>query len=159
MSLELFLIRHARAEAIGPDGTDESRRLTPEGRERFQRSVLALERLRIRFDQLLTSPWTRSYETAELLAPLVDGEIDETPWLARSPQPQLLEEVRGKRVALVGHQPWMSELCAWLLTGYPEDGASLPFAKGGVAWLRGDPVPGGMKLDALMAPRFLRGLR
>jgi phosphohistidine phosphatase len=65
--------------------------------------------------------------------------------------------MQGSSVALVGHEPWISDLCAWLIIGRQE-GHSLPFKKGGVAYLEGTPKPGGMRLLGFWSPRLLRRL-
>jgi phosphohistidine phosphatase len=61
-------------------------------------------------------------------------------------------------VALVGHEPWMGELVAWLTTGAPPHGSVFAFKRGGVAWLEGQPQPGQMVLQAFLPPKVLREL-
>ena len=83
-------------------------------------------------------------ETAELLAPVLDGKAVDSAALARAPSQDLLDALVGERVALVGHEPWMGELVAWLTTGAPPHGSVFAFKRGGVAWLEGQPQPGRM---------------
>jgi len=64
----------------------------------------------------------------------------------------------GTRIALVGHEPWLTELVAWLTLADRAAGSGLRLGKGGVAWLQGRPEPGGMELRALLPPRVLRQL-
>jgi len=156
--MELFVIRHAIAVPGRMLLADAERPLTPQGRERFAQAVLGLQRLKIRFDRLYHSPWRRAAETAELLAPVLAGKAVDSPALARAPSQDLLETLVGKRVALVGHEPWMGELVAWLTTGAPSDGSVFAFKRGGVAWLEGPPQPGHMVLQAFLAPKVLRAL-
>ena len=66
--------------------------------------------------------------------------------------------LRGERIAAVGHEPWMGELCAWLVTGDPDLGDRFPFKKAGVAMLEGTPEPGGCALRAIWPPKTLRRL-
>jgi len=98
----------------------------------------------------------RAAETAEALAPLVAGDSVATPNLARAPGPALLAEIRGENVALVGHEPMLSELAAWLVLGDKRRGSKFPFKKGGVLVLEGDPRPGAMRLVASLPPKTLR---
>jgi phosphohistidine phosphatase len=156
--MELFVIRHAIAVPGSMLLADAERPLTPQGRERFAQAVLGLQRLKIRFDRLYHSPWRRAAETAELLAPVLAGKAIDSPALARAPSQELLETLVGERVALVGHEPWLGELVAWLTTGAPSDGSVFAFKRGGVAWLEGPPQPGQMVLQAFLPPKVLRTL-
>ncbi|HEV8113337.1 MAG TPA: histidine phosphatase family protein [Planctomycetota bacterium] len=159
--MELFLFRHAEAEPRSGDAPDERRALTAKGRERFLRAAKGLERLEIQLDRIYHSPWLRSIESAELLSLLLDGETVVTPLLAQPPTRELLDILEGENVALVGHEPWLSDLLGWLVFGVrmmESDGKSpcLDFGKGGLAWVGGKPEPGAMSLRAFLPPRALR---
>jgi phosphohistidine phosphatase len=165
--MELFLVRHAVAEDESRDGTDATRALTPRGRKRFGRSVRGLERLGVRFDRVLFSPLLRAQETAEELMCQCDEddgcETEVVLELAQAPGPELLArlvELGERRVALVGHEPWLSQLGTWLVCGWrvwDEGSAACVFdlEKGGVIQLAGDPVPGAMTLVAAYPPAAL----
>ncbi|BDG20278.1 hypothetical protein TthSNM11_24810 (plasmid) [Thermus thermophilus] len=164
--MELFLVRHALA--LPPEGegeeADDRRPLAPKGVRRFRKVVRGLKALGVGFTFLLTSPKRRALETAELLAELLEGESRVTPHLAAPPSEALLREIPGEgRVALVGHEPYLSGLLSWLLFGdflgdSAREGAEGRFLlkKGGVAWLEGSPRPGGMVLRALLPPKVFR---
>ena len=156
--MELFVIRHAIAVPGSILLADADRPLTPKGRKRFSEEVLGLQCLKVRLDRLYHSPWLRAVETAELLAPVLDGKAVCSPALARAPSQDLLEALVGERVAVVGHEPWMGELVAWLTTGAPRDGSVFAFKRGGIAWLEGQPQPGRMVLQAFLPPKVLREL-
>jgi phosphohistidine phosphatase len=156
--MELFVIRHAIAVPGSMLLADADRPLSPKGRKRFSQAVLGLQCLKVRFDRLYHSPWLRAVETAELLAPVLEGEVVCSPALARAPSQDVLDALVGARVALVGHEPWMGELVAWLTTGAPPDGSVFAFKRGGVAWLEGQPQPGRMVLQAFLPPKVLREL-
>lgn len=157
--MELYLVRHAIAEPFTPGRPDEARALTAKGRLRFRRCVQGLRALDVSFDLLLHSPLLRAVQTAEELAGLVKGSIEETLHLAQAPSTELLARlVELPSAALVGHEPWMSDLMGLLLVG--EGGlAQVAFKKGAVAWLRGEPRPGGMELVAFLPPRVLVELK
>ncbi|MBW2526082.1 MAG: histidine phosphatase family protein [Deltaproteobacteria bacterium] len=154
--MDLFVIRHALAEERRPGLSDAERVLTVRGRRRQTLATTGLQRLGLSFDSLRHSPLARAVQTAELLVPLLQGPCRATEALARPPGPELLEELEGERAALVGHEPWMGELVAWLLLGTPDAGGAFRLGKGGLAWLEGEPRPGGMRLRALFTPRALR---
>ena len=156
--MELFVIRHAIAVPGSILLADADRPLSPKGRTRFAQAVLGLRCLKVRFDRLYHSPWLRAVETAELLAPVLDGKAVDSAALARAPSQDLLDALVGERVALVGHEPWMGELVAWLTTGAPPHGSVFAFKRGGVAWLEGQPQPGRMVLRAFLPPKVLREL-
>ena len=158
--MDLLLVRHAIAEPHSAAVDDVDRALTERGRERFAQAVRGLARLDLRIGDVMHSPWLRAVQTAELLAPLVDGALIATPLLADDPRTALLhlasKSAANGCVAMVGHQPWMSELLAWLAMGTPRAGDNIVFKKGGVAWLRGSLSPGTMELRALFTPKSLR---
>lgn len=156
--MELFLIRHAIAAPRSLTLPDPDRPLTRQGRERFAQAVVGMQRLGIRLRQVHHSPWLRAAETAALLAPVLKGDLLSTQALARPPDGDVLHEIDQTPAALVGHEPWMSELLSWLITGSPAAGAMFAFKKGGVAWLDGPLRPGGMVLRAYLPPKVLRSL-
>jgi phosphohistidine phosphatase len=136
----LLLIRHANAEARDserwPD--DRDRPLTDKGRK-TQRDV---SRFLLKRDfvptLVLTSPWARAAETAEILVRELQSPNPPVPSDALADEPDLarLAEAIGQPgpadiVALVGHSPWIEELASLLLTGRPE-GARIDYPKSGV---------------------------
>ena len=151
--MDLFIIRHAIAE----DGEDDDARpLSPKGRRRFRETVSSLGKLGVKFDRVIHSPKVRAVQTADLLNPLIDGEKEASPLLAAPPSAALLSLIFGGVVAVVGHEPWLSTLLAWLVTGDETLGKAFELKKGAVARLDGSPTPGGMKLRALLPPAVLR---
>ena len=161
--MDLGLIRHAVAEDASPGGDDARRALTAEGRERFARGVRGLARIGARFDLVLHSPLLRAQETADLLVPVIEGETACTGALARGPDDERLAESQGGVVALVGHEPWLSQTLAWLVFGWrvyeQEHSAGIvEIKKGAAAHLVGEASPGMMRLAALYPPAALRAL-
>jgi phosphohistidine phosphatase len=165
--MDVFVIRHAIAVPAEPGRDDASRELTPEGVRKFRRAVQGLRELGWCFERVLTSPWQRAVATAELLAPIADGPTIATELLCDKPRPELfalIAEASGPRkkrraTAVVGHEPWLSELVAWLAFGDPRHGEAIDLKKGGMVWLDGSAVPGGMMIRSLLTPKILRALR
>lgn len=167
--MEVLLVRHAIATERTASRPDAERPLTGRGVKRFRAAVRGLQRLELHLDHVFHSPWLRAAQTAELLAPVlaagphaIRSALELTDLLADSPGDPLLALARpfpaGARVGFVGHEPWMSELLSLLLTGTTDHAGRLPFKKGGVAWLEGEPGPAGMGLRAMLPPRTLRRL-
>ncbi len=158
--MDLLVVRHGEAEDEAASGRDEDRELTDRGRERLEEEARGLLALGLGVERLLHSPWRRAAQTAELLAPLLggEGEPEACAHLAAPPAAALLSALRGPDAAVVGHEPWLSQLVAWLTTGEPRGAPVIELKKGGVACLEGEPRPGGMLLTALLPPRVLRRL-
>ena len=154
--MQLYVIRHGIAEDRAPDSDDRSRPLTDDGRKRVRKAIKGLREINIKFDRILTSPWVRAAETAALLEPLCDHAPRSTELLCQSPRSELLAMIaeQGADTAIVGHEPWLGELVAWLAFGDTRHSEALPIKKGGFVWLEGHAIPGGMKIRAIVPPVF-----
>jgi phosphohistidine phosphatase len=157
--MHLYVIRHAEAVPRSSDIDDASRPLTEKGRRQWRRAARGFERLGIRPERVVHSPWLRAVQTAEELGERVDGERVATRRIAEAPSTALLRELNGECVAVVGHQPWLGELVALLVLGGEDSGAWLALGKGAIVWLEGEPRPGKMVLRAVLPPKVLRALR
>ncbi len=153
--MELFVIRHAIALDALPGQSDDARPLSQLGIERFKQAARGLDGLKVRLDRIYHSPKLRAVQTANLLVGLLQGQSVVTAHLAQVPTKALLDELEGSRVAVVGHEPWVSELCGWLIMG-ERSGANFTFKKGGVAHLEGRLEPGQMRLLAFYPPKVWR---
>lgn len=158
--MQLFVIRHAIAEDAAAGQDDASRALTDEGRRKLREVVAGLRELDLELDRILVSPWTRALQSAELLKPLCEDAPVITSLLAQVPSAELIAQLAasGEATAVVGHEPWLGELVAWLCFGDMRHGEGLIIKKAGVVWLEGTAVPGGMRMRALIPPRLLRAL-
>jgi phosphohistidine phosphatase len=152
----LFIVRHAIAEDRAPGLLDSERALTKKGKKRFARVVAGLPGAGVDIDVVLHSPWRRAVETAEMITFARRWRAEEA--LARAPDEALLDAIKdaGSHVAVVGHEPWLTELIAWLTTGERALGNRFELKKGAVAALDGAPSPGAMRLCALYPPRVWR---
>jgi phosphohistidine phosphatase len=162
--MKLWVIRHAKAGHDAP--SDAERPLSAEGIARFTLHVAALERMGVRFQRVLHSPWRRAVETTRMLDPVLDGDTFPCEGLTREPDSALLDAIMGdpyggdeECVAVVGHEPWLTELVGLLALGHREAGRAFELKKGGVVVLEGSPAPGGMRIRAHLPPRVLRLLR
>ena len=159
--MQLFVIRHAVAEDAEPGGDSAACALTDAGKAKLRQVVRGLRALEIRFERVLTSPWKRAAQTAKLLHPIANDAPISTELLTQPPRAEILALIgeRSETTAVVGHEPWLGELVAWLAFGDTRYGEALMIKKAGVLWLDGSAVPGGMQLRASMPPKLLRALR
>ena len=164
----LLLVRHARATDRDPERfpDDALRPLTNLGREFHSEISRALARLDCPPEAMLTSPWVRARQTAELM--IEEMELDLEPIECEALAADVdLEAIRKdvealghvSVVALVGHSPWMEELASILLAGTP-DGILIDFPKSGVMALDADRIaPGAAALRFFLRPKHVRDLR
>ena len=150
--MDLYLVRHAIAEERSADLSDAQRALTPKGRERFGRCVRGLDQLGVRLERVLHSPLVRAVQTAELLAPLASGPPTVNEGLAARPDESLLAELGPGRIALVGHEPWLSELAAWLTLGDRRAADAFVRRREERAWRRRKPPEGNRKFRRRWRP-------
>lgn len=140
--MKLLLIRHADAGDRDPERwpDDSQRPLTARGEKRQAKVAKRLARHGLVPALLLSSPWRRAWQTAEITAKELDCPAPvATEALASPPSLARIGAAVGSRddeelVALVGHDPWISELAARLLTGQP-NGLNIDFPKSGVMGL------------------------
>jgi phosphohistidine phosphatase len=127
--MQLFLFRHAKAEAMGRGGGGDSQRpLSEAGRELFAEAALLWSLQQPAPERILASPLLRAQETAEMLQQAWkqrgdEVEIDTEPAVTPEGDPQsfldLLPELES--VAIVSHMPFIGALAGELLTDSPRD--------------------------------------
>ncbi len=142
---ELYLIRHGAAEERGEAWPDDSKRpLTAAGIERMQGAARGLVRLGVALDVILSSPFVRARQTAEIVASAF--EVRPPVVLVDSLTPNgsfqgvlndLEKQAKRARIALVGHEPDLGQLAA-RLAGFRQ---SLEFKKGAVCRIEVKTIP------------------
>ena len=120
--MQIYLLRHGIAENAGPGQPDSERALTAEGREKLLRVLKRARVAEVNPGAILSSPYKRALETAEVAAEALGfkGRIERTPALVPEASPyDAWEEIRARRsggsVLLASHEPLMSSLAAFLL--------------------------------------------
>jgi len=155
----LHFVRHAEAEAVAPRGGDLARRLTTRGRARARRLFRAMTRAEDRPDLILTSEAMRAQETASLLAKAwgrvnIRRDARLNPGCRWEDMRKSIGEAaeRGSVIAVVGHEPDLSQALGRLLGGR----ARVELKKGAVAVLEVDrTIRQGIVL-AVVPPRWCR---
>ncbi|MEJ5225538.1 MAG: phosphohistidine phosphatase SixA [Anaerolineales bacterium] len=140
--MKLYIIRHAIAVEPGTPGYDEDsqRPLTPKGSRKMRKIARGLKELEAIPDLILSSPYRRAAETANILADILklEGQVFFSEHLAPLGfADQLIAEInekyRTESLALVGHEPSLSSLASLLVSGNAE--FALELKKGGVCCL------------------------
>jgi phosphohistidine phosphatase len=163
--MNLYVLRHGIAVEAGTGGCrhDSERYLTTEGRQKLLQVAAALTVLEIAFDVILSSPYVRARETAELIASKT-GQKKQLR-LSEHLQPgggvkALLQEMRQTKpapesVLLVGHEPDLSRAVSFLVSGSTK--ARFELKKAGLIALdAGSLAPCGAVMRFMLTPRQLR---
>jgi phosphohistidine phosphatase len=143
--MNLYIIRHAIAVDQGTSDyeSDSQRPLTDKGRKKMRQIARALRNLGVEFDLILSSPYVRARETAEILADVfkMKKKILFSDNLIPLGNPELLiTEVNEKysvdSLAVVGHEPHLSTLLGLLTAENAK--IDITLKKGGVCYLSAD---------------------
>lgn len=165
--MDCVLFRHGIAvDREDWEGADAERPLTPKGVHRTRQASAGLRKLDIAPGILLSSPFTRAFETAQLLREglRISQDIqlcDEL--LPDSPPDKLLVLLNtfppDVCVVCVGHEPHLSDAAGLMLFGQPIN--RLYLKKAGAAFIRFDAAPRQAQgtLEWWLTPSQVRGLR
>ena len=162
--MNIYIIRHAIAidEDSSEYADDSQRPLTDKGRKKMRQIAKGLRSLGAEFDIILSSPYLRAHQTAEILADVFKTRhamaLSEN--LVPMGDPDLLiAEVNEKytvdSIALVGHEPNFSSLIGLLVA--ENHGIDLTLKKGGVCRLSADDLHHTRKatMEWLLTPSIL----
>jgi phosphohistidine phosphatase len=162
--MNLYIIRHAIAVDRGtPEYEDDSQRpLTDKGKKKMRQIAKGLHTLGVDFDLILSSPYVRARETAEILADVFKTKTDVafSENLIPMGDPDLLiaeinEKYSVDSIALVGHEPHLTHLIGFLIS--ESAGADINLKKGGVCSLSADDLHHARQatLEWLLTPGIL----
>jgi phosphohistidine phosphatase len=139
--MNLYIVRHAIAVEPGTPGyeDDSQRPLTDAGVKRMKKIAKGLSDF-VKLDAILSSPYIRARDTAKILAKEY-GMKDRIAFSDNLIPPgdfeKLIQEIQSSynvdNLALVGHEPTLSQLISWLTTGNKD--SKITIKKGGVAYL------------------------
>lgn len=162
--MELYLLRHGiAADREVFAGEDSSRPLTAEGEKKMRRIAQGMLALKLSFDVILSSPYRRAQETANVVASRFSLRRHLQLSKALAPHGDrraLVQEIvaldgHADNILLVGHEPYLSILVSTLVFGRP--GAHVNLKKGGLCKLNLECIRLGRcaELDWLLTPRHL----
>ncbi len=161
--MTLYILRHGIAVEPGTPGyaKDADRPLTPEGERKLRQIGKAMKALELSFDLLLSSPYLRARQTAELVAAALKSrnrlELSDslTPGGSARKLVELLNSLqpRPESVLLVGHEPYLSGLISLLVSGKPT--FAVVMKKGGLCKLTAESLQHGRcaALEWLLTPK------
>jgi phosphohistidine phosphatase len=163
MTMNLYILRHGIAVEPGTPGyeKDADRPLTPEGERKLLQIAEAMESLDLTFDLILSSPYLRARQTAEIVAEALKArkklELSDSLTPGGSAR-KLLETLNRlqpppENVLLVGHEPYLSGLISLLVSG--EATLAVVMKKGGLCKLATEALKHGRcaTLEWLLTPK------
>lgn len=158
--MQIYLLRHGIAEDGKAGQKDSDRGLTAEGARKLRTALKRAKMAGVSPNLIVTSPYRRAVETAEVAAKALGytGDLLRTKALQPDSRPETVwDEIRihrdASQILLAGHEPLMSELAAHLL-GSPT--LMIDFKKGSLMRIDLDQLgarPHGI-LRWLLAPRL-----
>jgi phosphohistidine phosphatase len=167
--MEIYILRHAIAAERGTEEyrRDSDRPLTDAGSRKLRRVVRGMKALGVSVDLILTSPYLRAQQTAEIVAKEMGAErkLDQTPHLAPGGDPRALIRLIHSRCAasgsvmLVGHEPSLSALISVLVSG--SERTAITMKKAGLCKLATETLHYGRcaSLEWLLAPAQMERIR
>lgn len=160
--MNIYIIRHAITEDEGPEKEDNQRSLTGKGAKKMRQIAKGLRNLGVDFDLILSSPYLRAKETAEILADVfkIKQEIAYSDHLIPAGDPELLiaeinEKYTVDTIAIIGHEPQLSTLISLLAA--QASPIEITLKKGGVCRLTADDLHHNRRatLEWLITPSML----
>ena len=163
MTMNLYILRHGIAVEPGTPGyeKDADRPLTSEGRRKLRQVAEAMEALELSYDLILSSPYLRARQTAEVIAEALKArkKVELSDSLTPGGSPRKLVELLNhlqpspESVLLVGHEPYLSSLISLLVSG--DAGFTVVMKKGGLCKLSVESLKAGRcaALEWLLTPK------
>jgi phosphohistidine phosphatase len=164
--MNIFILRHGIAVERGTEGfeKDSERPLTDKGKRQLRKSAAAMKRLKLRFDLILSSPYVRARQTAEIVADELKLKkhlkLSDALKSENHPETMIGEMSRLKpkpeNLLLVGHEPYLSHLISQLVSGNGD--LALDFKKGGLCKLEIQKLDGASsaQLVWLLTPKLMK---
>ncbi len=139
--MDIYILRHGKAEDGSAEGGDEARRLTMKGAEEILGVGLWMAAQGLTFDLIAASPLVRAQETAAIIAGVLEYKKKPASWdvLAPGGEPDAVchaisRHGKSSAILLVGHEPLLSSLISRIISG--NESAGIVMTKGGLAKIR-----------------------
>jgi phosphohistidine phosphatase len=164
--VDVYILRHGKAEDAGPGMGDADRRLTKKGRGEIAAAGRWMGAQELRLDLIATSPLVRAQETAAIIAGCLGEKGRLVIWkeLAPGGNPESVCRLIAKHpdvraLLLVGHEPLLSTLISRIIIS--DENAAIVMSKGALAKIREfsfTPRPSG-ELHWLVTAAQMAGMR
>lgn len=160
----LYIVRHGIAvDKTDPKAPpDPERPLTAKGVQKTRAAALGLKELGVKPDVLITSPYVRAAQTAEIFAEALGfptSKVRVTDALKPPANPadfmKELAHLKVKEVMCFGHAPHLDQLIAQMVGAR---GVFTELKKAGVASLEHTGAHGAWRLMSILTPKILRQL-
>jgi phosphohistidine phosphatase len=139
--VDVFILRHGKAEDAGPHGSDADRQLTKKGRDEILAVAHWIAAQDLQFDLIAASPLARAQETAAIVADVLGVPENLVTWKVLEPggNPEGVCREIGRHpesssILLVGHEPLLSSLISRIISGNESTGIAM--TKGALAKIR-----------------------
>ncbi len=158
--MELFILRHGKAEARAVGANDDDRVLTGPGVEEIKKIGRWTIAMGYTFDLIATSPLKRAMQTAQIFCATTKQEDKVRVWDLLSPggdPDDLLRQVAtiggDGSVLIIGHEPMLSIVISRIISG--NDTASIILTKGAFARIKNVTRDGDLSGDlySLITPK------
>ena len=166
LCMDLFILRHGKAEKSSDDTSDAARTLTRDGKKEVKNVAQWMKENNIRFDAIATSPLKRAWGTAKIVAAVLDQKDRLTVWneLAPGGDPDTVcyhasEYGENATVLIIGHEPGLSLLISKIIGDHAN--GSITLAKAGLAKIQNYSFirhPSG-NLQWLLTPKHMKDRR
>jgi len=123
----------------------------------MRRIAKGMKKLKLSFDILLSSPFVRAKRTAEIVAEVFGTKIKLTDALVPTANPKRLFQSAealfrpGRKVVVVGHEPFLGQLVSLCLSG--KSAVNIRLKKGGLCKLTSNSATlGAFTLEWMLTP-------
>jgi phosphohistidine phosphatase len=120
--MQIYILRHGIAEPRRPGRADAKRALTDAGRAKLRQVLTRARAAKVAPSLVLTSPYVRAVQTAEIALEVLGGKITlaRTNALLPSSSPEavwrvILSHGEEGSALLAGHEPLLSETASYVL--------------------------------------------
>jgi phosphohistidine phosphatase len=164
--MDLYMLRHGKAERPQKGQEDSERRLTAAGKKEIRDIARWMQREGIGFDLIASSPLVRARETGKIIARILGLKNRAVTWedLAPGGDPETVCYAAAQSgdngiILIIGHEPALSGLIGKIIS---RDGtAAVMVMKGGLARVTDfsfDSYPSGV-LQGLLTAKQMKAMR